>query len=188
MTFARRKKEKTDYAQRLALLKSGKPRVVIRRSLNNIRVQIILSEDGKDKTVAEGISKNLRKFGWKVHGGNMSSAYLTGFLVGLKAAKSGVSEAIVDLGLQKGSRGSSLFAAALGVKDAGVKVSVGKEAAPDKDRISGRHVAQYAEKLKKENMERYKKQFSLYLKEGIHPEDLPKHFEEVKAQIHSKKE
>ncbi len=188
MTFKRRLQEKTDYNQRLALLKSGKPRAVIRRSLNNIRVQIVRSEEGSDKTIAEGISKNLKKFGWKVHGGSMASAYLIGYFVGTKAVAHGINEAIVDLGLQKAARGSSLFAAALGVHDAGVKINVGKEAIPNKDRISGKHVAAFAEKLKKENMEKYKKQFSAYLKEGVQPEELPKLFEEVKNHIHGKKE
>lgn len=188
MAFKRRLQEKTDYEQRLALLKSDKARVVIRRSLNNIRVQIIKSEAGQDKTVVEGISKNLKKFGWKVHGGNMSSAYLTGYMVGTQAMKHGVSEAIVDLGLQKSARGSSLFAAALGVKDAGIHVNIGKEAIPNKDRITGKHVAAFAEKLKKESHEKYNKQFASYIKEGIHPEELPKYFEEVKNHIHAKKE
>jgi large subunit ribosomal protein L18 len=182
-TFTRRRTQKTDYVQRLALLKSGKPRVVIRRSLNGIRVQIISSESSNDKTLVEVTSKNLRKYGWKGHGGNISAAYLTGLLAGTLAQKHHIKEAVVDIGLQMSVKASSIYAAAVGVKDSGIHINVGKEIVPDKDRISGKHVAAYAEKLKKENHEKYKKQFSAYIKNGLEPEHIQKHFEEVKKEI-----
>ena len=182
MTFRRRREQKTDYAQRFALLKSGMPRMVIRRGLESVRVQFTVSEENGDKTIVETTSKTLGKYGWKGHGGNISSAYLTGYLAGLRAMKDGVKEAVVDIGLQKSVKFSSLYAAALGARDAGVHVNVGKSVAPPVDRIHGKHVAAYAQKLKGEP-EKYRRQFSRYLKDGIVPEELPKHFEEVKAKI-----
>ena len=182
MTFSRRRKQKTDYEQRLGLLKSGKPRIVIRRALENIRIQFIISEEKGDKTVVETTSRDLTKYGWKGHGGNLPSAYLTGYLAGLRAAKHGIKEAVVDIGLQKSVKFSALYAAALGARDAGVHVNVGKSVTPPADRISGKHVAAFAGKLKAEP-EKYRRQFSGYLKEGLPPEDLPKHFEEVKHKI-----
>src|SRR3989344_2378594 len=184
MQFKRRQNQKTDYQQRFALLKSGKPRIVVRRSLESVRVQFIISEESGDKTVVETTSRNLAKYGWKGHGGNTSSAYLAGYLAGLRAVKHGVKEAVVDIGLQKSVKFSSLYAAALGARDAGVHVNVGKEVAPTVDRIHGKHVAAYAQKLKADP-EKYRRQFSRYLKDGVVPEEIPKHFEEVKAKIAS---
>jgi len=37
--------------------------------------------------------------------------------------------------------------------------------------------------LKKENPEKYKKQFSVYIKGKIEPEDIQKHFQEIKRKI-----
>ncbi|MEK6887552.1 MAG: 50S ribosomal protein L18 [Candidatus Aenigmatarchaeota archaeon] len=182
MAFDRRRRQKTDYVQRLALLKSDKPRLVIRKGTNNFHIQLISLGAAGDITEVDVFSKALRKYGWKGHGGNLSSAYLTGYLVGLIALKKNIKEANVDIGLQMSVNGSSLYAAAVGARDAGLLVPVGKEAVPKMDRISGKHIADYAQKLKTDN-EKYKKQFSAYIKSGMQPEDLPKHFEEVKNKI-----
>ncbi|HLD38901.1 MAG TPA: 50S ribosomal protein L18 [archaeon] len=181
MTFDRRRRQKTDYVQRLALLKSDKPRLVIRKGTNNFHIQLISLGAAGDITEVDVFSKALRKYGWKGHGGNLSSAYLTGYLAGLMALKKNIKEANVDIGLQMSVSGSSLYAAAVGARDAGLLVPVGKEAVPKMDRISGKHIAAYAQKLK--DSEKYKKQFSAYIKSGMQPEDLPKHFEEVKSKI-----
>ncbi len=183
MVFKRRREWRTDYQQRLGLLKSGKPRMIVRRSLENIHVQFILSESAGDKTVVDIKSNKLKKYGWKGHGGNIPSAYLTGYLAGMNAVKNGVKEAVVDIGLQKSVEFSSLYAAAAGARDAGVDVKVNKSVIPSKERLHGKHIADYADKLKKEQPEKYRQQFSAYLKNGLNPEDLPKHFEEVKSHI-----
>ncbi len=177
----RRRIQRTDYVQRLGLLKSGKPRLVLRRYLNNVRAQVIISEEPGDKTVVEVVSKNLRKYGWMGHGGNLPSAYLTGYLAGAKAMEKGIKEAVVDIGLHKSIRASGLYAAAMGARDAGMKINIGENALPSADRVSGNHTALYAEKIK--NTEQYKRQFSGYLKNNFKPEDLPKHFEETKKKI-----
>lgn len=180
--FKRRREQKTDYAQRFSLLKSGKPRLVVRRALNNIHIQIIVSDDGKDKTVTEVISKSLKKYGWKGHCGNLPAAYLTGYIAGLSAAKHNIKEAIVDIGLKMSVKASSLYAAVYGAKDAGLSVSIGKEVLPSKERVSGEHISNYAQKLKSEP-EKYKKQFSAYLRNGLQPEDLQQHFKDIKEKI-----
>jgi large subunit ribosomal protein L18 len=154
----------------------------VRRSLKNIHVQLVAYEESGDKVLLEETSKSLKKYGWLGHCGNTSSAYLTGLLLGLKARQRGVSEAILDIGMQTSVKGSSLYAAALGARDAGLKIPIG-DIAPSQDRISGKHTASYAEKLKKEGNEKYRKQFSAYLKSNLNPEDLPKHFEEIRNKI-----
>ncbi len=180
--FKRRRMQKTDYSQRMALLKSGRPRLIVRRALNNIHVQVVRYERDGDTVIAETISKELKEHGWLAHGGSTPSAYLAGLLAGLKARKLGVDNAVVDLGLQTSVKGSSLYAAVLGAKDAGINVPVGKEALPDIERVRGQHIAKYAALLKKDQA-KYKRQFSSYIKNNLDPENLPEHFEEVKGKI-----
>jgi len=76
--FKRRRDGKTNYRRRLALVKSGKNRVVIRKSLNNILIQIVSSTFEGDKTLTTAFSKELRDMGWNFHCGNTPAAYLTG--------------------------------------------------------------------------------------------------------------
>lgn len=180
--FKRRRYEKTDYNQRLALLKSGKPRMVVRRTLNNIHIQLINYETAGDKTVVDVISKKLAKYGWKAHGGNTSAAYLCGLLAALEAGKKGIDSAVVDMGLQISSKGSVLYAAMMGARDAGLGINLGKENLPDMQRVCGAHVAEYAKKLKNDK-QKYDKQFSAYIKAGLDPEKIVEHFEDVKKKM-----
>lgn len=180
--FKRRRMQKTDYRQRLALLKSGRPRLIVRRALNNIHVQVVSYERDGDVVVAETVSKELGNHGWRGHGGNISSAYLVGLLAGIKARKAGVTECVADIGLQTSVKGNALYAAVLGARDAGLNVPAGKDAMPDTKRVRGEHVAAYAALLKKDS-KKYQKQFSVYLKNNLDPEKLPEHFDEVKGKI-----
>jgi len=150
----RKRKPKTDYKQRLRLLKSDKPRLVIRKSLNNIILQIIEYEKTGDKILTSANSKELRKLGWTFHLGNMPSAYLTGYLLGKKAKDK--KEIILDLGLQRSIKGSRIYAALKGAVDSGLNIPHNKNIFPKEERIKGTHT---------------KKQ------------DIEKKFEEVKKKI-----
>jgi large subunit ribosomal protein L18 len=105
---------------------------------------------------------------------------LTGYLAGLRASKKGVKEAVLDLGLGSPSSGSRIFAALKGFVDAGVNVNHDKSILPSEERIRGEHIASYAKGLSQSNPEYYQKRFSDYLKKGLDPQRLPKHFSEVK--------
>ncbi|HLD85012.1 MAG TPA: 50S ribosomal protein L18 [archaeon] len=179
----RRREKRTDYKARLAFVKSRKPRLVVRRSLKNIRIQLISYEQDGDKSLLEVFSKNLIKYGWNYHGGSIPSAYLTGFLAGKMALSKGITIAFLDIGMQNSTRGSSLFVAAYGAKQAGLKVPVGNAILPSEDRIKGKHISDYASSLKKQDSKKYTKQFSSYLKANAEPEMLSQKFEEVKAKI-----
>lgn len=179
--FRRRRENKTDYSQRLALLKSGKCRLVVRRSNSRFHVQLVEFMPDGDRTLAEVDSGKLKKYGWKGSCGNISAAYLTGLLIGLEAKKKGVSEAVPDLGLQVATCGTSLYACLLGARDAGIKINIGKDAVPKKERIEGRHIEAYAKSVK--NTPGYSRQFSLYLKNGMEPEKISEHFHDVKGRI-----
>jgi len=179
--FRGRREGKTNYHKRLALLKSGKPRLVVRKTLNHHIAQIIVYDPKGDRTVVSAHTRELmRDFGWKGHGGNTPSAYLLGLLIGYKARRAGVEETILDIGLHPPTRGSSVFAVLKGAVDAGLSVPHSEGIYPEDYRITGEHVARYAESLEEDE---YRRQFSEYLARGLKPEKLPEHFEEVKARI-----
>lgn len=183
--YRRRRKNITDYRKRLELLKSGKPRLVIRRFLNNILCQIVVydKKNNIDKTILSVHTKKLTKFGWRYHRGNLPSAYLCGLLIGKLALKNGIKEAILDIGRYKSTKGNALYSALKGALDAGLEIPHSEDILPSEERIRGEHIANYAKMLKEKDPERYKRQFSRYLKEGLNPEDIPKAFEEVKNKI-----
>ncbi len=180
----RRKREgKTDYRVRLELLKSRKPRLVVRRSLNNITCQIVKFEPEGDKTLVSADSKELKKFGWKFHGGNLPSAYLTGLLCAEKAKRHKVSGAILDMGLYESTPGNRLYSALKGAIDGGLEIPHSEGILPKPERIAGQHVSQYAERLKKSSPSRYRKVFSSYLKGKTDPGEMPKAFEQARRKI-----
>lgn len=135
----RRREQKTDYRKRLKLLKSGKVRLVIRKSLSHMRIQFIQYFPDGDKTIASAFSKELEKFGLK-QCGNVPAAYLTGLLAGIRAKEIGIKEAVLDLGLQTSSKGNRLYAALKGVLDAGIIVPHSQKNLPNENRILGKHI------------------------------------------------
>jgi len=179
--FRRKRERKTNYKKRISLLTSGKPRIVIRKSICNINIQIIEYKPEGDNILLSANSKELVKLGYSLNRGNIPSAYLTGLLLGQKAKKKGVKEAIVDAGLNAHIKGSKIYAALKGIVDSGLKVPCSKDIFPSEERISGAHISNYAEKLKKENKEKYEKQFSAYIKNKT--EDVKKQFNDVKDKI-----
>ena len=79
--FKRRMEGKTDYSRRLKLLISERPRMVVRKSLKYIRVQIVGFDETGDKTMLAVGSNVLPALGWKFACDNTPAAYLTGFLM-----------------------------------------------------------------------------------------------------------
>jgi large subunit ribosomal protein L18 len=143
--FRRRRENKTNYRKRLALLKSKKTRLVIRRSLSNISVQFINFMPAGDQTIAEANSTELKKLGW-IRTGNVPASYLTGLLAGKKAKNKKIEEAVLDMGLQISTKGSRIYAALKGVLDSGIKVPCSEEILPSEDRIRGKHISKDLEK------------------------------------------
>ena len=183
----RRKSKKTDYKGRLAQLKSGKHRLIVRRHLRSISCQIIEYKTDGDKTIVNSNSLELPKFGWKIHTGNISAAYLAGFLCGQRAIQKNIKAAVLDMGLSTSTKASGIYAAIRGALDAGLDVPHSEEILPDGDRIRGIHIKTYAELLKKDNPSRYKAVFSRYIKNKVEPESVPEHFDSVKGKIEGKK-
>ncbi|MBW3003298.1 50S ribosomal protein L18 [Candidatus Woesearchaeota archaeon] len=179
IAFRRKREGKTNYKKRLKLLLSKKPRLVIRRSLKNIVAQIVEFDPKGDKVVACASSRELKKKGWKLHGGNIVTGYLVGYLLGKKAK---VKEAVLDIGLQSSVKGSCIYGVLKGVLDSGIKVPHSEEVLPKEERVRGKHIADYAAKLKQDKGA-YEKQFSKMLKEGIDPEKMEIYFDEMKKKI-----
>jgi len=180
----RRLQFKTDYRRRKKLLLSGLPRFVVRRTSKNIIVQVVKATLEGDIVLASAHSKEvIRDFGWLGHGNNSPIAYLTGLLAGLKCMKIGVNKAVLDSGIFKPTKGGRISIVLKGALDAGLEIPHGEEILPSIDRICGKHIAEYASKLKTENPELYKRVFSNYLRKGLDAESIVDHFNEVKNRI-----
>ncbi|RLF29065.1 MAG: 50S ribosomal protein L18 [Thermoplasmata archaeon] len=137
----RRREGKTDYRRRLRLLRSKKTRIVVRKSLRNIRVQFIEYNPDGDRVIASAISQELKKiYNWKYSVSTTPAAYLTGLLAGKRAKEQGIEEGVLDIGRQKPTKGSRLFAAMKGVIDAGIKCPHSSEIIPSEDRLLGKHL------------------------------------------------
>ena len=182
MPFRRKREGKTHYKMRLKILISNKFRLVVRKSLNSTKASIVQYNAKGDKVLFTIDSKTLGKLGWKGNTGNLPSAYLTGVIAGKKAIKEGVNEAILDIGLNNSTKGSRLYAALAGAIDAGMKIPLNTEVLPSKERISGEHISKYAQSIKNDKS-KYEKQFHDYIKKELNPEDIVKHFNEIKGKI-----
>jgi len=181
--FRRKREGKTDYRKRLKLLKSKMPRLVVRITSKRVHAMICKPSDIGDYTLVNTTSDHLKKYGWKGDGSNTSAAYLVGLLCGKRALNIGIKECILDIGAHTPKKGIKAFAALRGALDAGLSIPHEKEVMPDENRISGKHVAEYAKKLKTSSEDEYKKRFSKYLARGLPPEQLDEHFNTVKNNI-----
>ncbi|MDO8459853.1 MAG: 50S ribosomal protein L18 [Nanoarchaeota archaeon] len=147
----RRKEAKTDYRARLALLKSEKPRLVIRRTNRYLIAQLVESDIAQDKVIMSVTSKDLISKGWPSEKiGSLKSlpaAYLTGYLIG-KMGKQKIKEAVLDIGMHRNMHKSRIYAVLKGAVDAGLIVPHSKEALPEIDKITKNKQSINIEKIK----------------------------------------
>nr|AGE95710.1 60S ribosomal protein l5 [Encephalitozoon cuniculi] len=92
----------------------------------------------------------------------------------------------LDIGLARSTRGARVFGALKGASDAGLNVphSAAKfyghkpdgsfDAKELHDRIFGCNISEYMKQLRDGDPEKYKTQFSSYIKKGIDPEEIPR--------------
>ncbi|MFP4045470.1 MAG: 50S ribosomal protein L18 [Candidatus Aenigmatarchaeota archaeon] len=179
----RRREKKTDYKQRLGLLKSGKLRFVVRRHNNSTVAQLVDWEEEGDKTVLQANSRDLENFNWNGHKANLPAAYLTGYLLGKKAKDEGIEEAILDIGLQENTTENRIYSAAKGMIDAGVEVPIGERMLPAEGRIRGEHIENYAEQMSEGEK---KEHFSKLIENGFDPAETTQNFEKTKENINKK--
>jgi len=167
VNYRRKREGRTDYKKRLKMLISGIPRIVVRRTNKNIVVQLVEYSDKGDKVSVTANSSELKKLGWKHAMANMPAAYLTGMLAAQKAKSKNIEKAIVDLGLQPPKAKSRIYAAVKGALDNGLDIPASQEVFPDADRLSGKHIAAYADAGK----------FS------VSPKDIEKSFNDLKNKL-----
>lgn len=138
----RRRENKTDYLNRMKLLKSEKPRLVFRKTNKNVIAQYIESSEAKDKATFGITSKVLLKYGWPENmKGSLKSipaTYLTGYLFAKKILKDKKETPILDFGMQKTQHKTKLFAFLNGLNDAGLGIPCPEEAYPEEERIQGK--------------------------------------------------
>src|SRR5207302_10646567 len=96
--FRRRREGRTDYKLRRALVRSGKPRAVVRVTNKYVYVQITDAELRGDVVRAAASSKELAKMGWNGARGNIPSAYLTWALAARRALAKRIKEAMRVIG------------------------------------------------------------------------------------------
>lgn len=142
VAFRRRREGKTNYRKRLALLKGGGARVVVRTSNRNVIIQFINYDEAGDQVVASAESRELVEMGYKSAGNNTPSAYLAGRLAAVRAKEKGIDAGFLDLGLAHPHKGGVIFAALKGVVDGGVAVPAGEGVYPDEGRLRAEHLGE----------------------------------------------
>ncbi|MCD6479788.1 50S ribosomal protein L18 [Candidatus Bathyarchaeota archaeon] len=181
--YRRRREGKTNYRARRILATSDRPRFVVRPTNRNIIIQLIEARIEGDHVLTQTTSHELvKRFGWLGGRKNTPAAYLLGMIAGYKALERGIKSAILDIGLKRATKGCKIFAAVKGARDAGLDIPCDPEVFPSDERIEGAVIAEYA-KMLLENPEEYERRFSDYLRRGLRPEELPKHFKEIKERI-----
>lgn len=172
--YRRKREGKTHYKKRLELLKSGLPRLVVRRTNTAFVLQLVEYKPQGDVIRVSFNSRQLSSFGWKYSKKSLPAAYLAGLALGKAAKEKGITQAILDIGLQTPRAGTRLFAALKGVVDAGVSIPSSDEAFPSSQRIKGEHIA---------SMGDAQQQCSAYKKENLDVKNIPQVFEATKEKI-----
>ena len=139
--FRRRREGKTDYRTRLRLVKSETPRAVVRFTNRRVLVAVEEFDPEGDRVLASAESPELTEAGFPAASlTSTPAAYLTGYLAGLRLVAAGESEAVLDAGLLRPTRGGRLLGALQGLLDAGVEIPHGDAGMPSKERLSGAHL------------------------------------------------
>ena len=171
---------KTNYRKRKGILVGKHTFATVRISNENVLVQVLKPSKVGDETLVSAHSRELIKHGWEGSRKNIPACYLTGLLAGTKAVAKGVKQCILYTGNRMYA--PRIAASVRGVIDAGVSIPVDEETLPAQDRISGKHIADYANLLK-DNNQVYNARFSGLIKAGFVPESYQEHFNQVKMSI-----
>jgi len=141
--FRRVRAGKTDYRARKQLIISRKPRLVVRKSLKNTNIQLVVPAKEGDSTLVSANTVELKKYGFTGGTGNLPSAYLAGLLIGYRAKKNGHEQAILDIGLSHATKGGRIFAALKGAVDSGLLVPHDPEIFPSEERLNGKSIDKF---------------------------------------------
>ena len=157
LAYRRQREGRTNYKSRLALLKSGIPRLIIRKTNKYFIIQVATYDTKGDLVSVNAHSAELSHYGWNAGKGNLPAGYLTGYLAGMRIKAASIPTVIADFGLQNVAHKGTLFAVLKGVVDAGVDIPVNAEFFPDEARIKGEHIKSYAAKAEGTQFSKTKK-------------------------------
>ena len=179
--YRRKRQGQTQYKKRLALLLSRQPRLVVRVTNQKIIAQVVEFNSTADKVILGVDSFALRKLGWHYSCKNLPAAYLTGLLLGKKTKSKGYTQAVLDTGARTPLRQGKIYAFLKGIVDAGLQVPYGdKSIFPSPERISGKHIQDFAASLP---LEKRGGQFTQYLKSNQPPEKITAEFEQLRKKL-----
>ncbi|HIH37906.1 50S ribosomal protein L18 [Candidatus Woesearchaeota archaeon] len=173
--YKRKQKGRTDYKKRLKLVLSKKPRIVIRKSLKSMNVQLVQYTEKGDKVLLCASSHDIEKMGWKYRSNSIPACYLIGILFGKKMKQAKQEDGVVDIWFYPSTKGSRLYGTIKGIIDAGIEVNAKDVMFPRQERLEGKHIAAIAKKNPNN--------FSRYNKENLKADDLPKQVEALKKKI-----
>ncbi len=150
LKYRRRRLEKTDYTQRLGLIKSGLYRLVVRKTNNRIIAQVVKFKKGGDVNVFTVDSTKLREYDYEHNSfKNIPAAYLTGYLAGKKSLKKGIKKAVLDIGVNVSTKGNRIYSVLKGALDAGLSIPHNEKILPSSERIHGKHIKGFSIKIDK---------------------------------------
>jgi large subunit ribosomal protein L18 len=184
-TLKRIRTHKTNYRKRQALLVSRQNFVTIKITNQNLIAQILKPEILGDIVKVSAYSRELRRYGWKGSLNSLPACYLAGALLGKKALEKGVNKAVLYIGSKPFT--SRIAACMKGIVQAGVNIPISSESFPPEYRLNGQHIADYALKIKSEDIDKYNRNFSSIIREGLVPENYQTHVKEIAALILSEK-
>lgn len=136
--YRRKREGKTNYNKRIALVASGKPRLVVRVTGTKIIAQIIKFEPVGDVVIAAMDSNSLKKEGWSGGLKNISTGYAVGLALAKKATSLKQKEAVLDIGFHTSLPGSRIYAVLKGAVDGGLEIPHDPEMFPTTERIEGK--------------------------------------------------
>ena len=180
-TLKRIRTHKTNYRKRQALLISKQDFVTIKITNQNVIAQVLKPEIQGDIVRVSTHSRELRRYGWKGSLNSLPACYLVGLILGRKALEKGADKAVLYIGNKPFT--SRIAACMKGIVQAGINIPISSESYPTEHRLNGQHIAEYALKIKTEDINKYNKYFSSLLREGLIPENYQSHVEEITARI-----
>ena len=180
-TLKRIRTHKTNYRKRQALLVSKQDFVTIKITNQNVIAQVLKPEIRGDIVRVSTHSRELRRYGWKGSLNSLPACFLVGLVLGRKALEKGVDKAILYIGNKPFT--SRIAACMKGIVQAGINIPISSESYPTEHRLNGQHIAEYALKIKTEDINKYNRYFSSLLREGLVPENYQSHVEEITARI-----
>ncbi len=134
----RLREEKTNYKKRKTMLMGKRNFVTVVISNENTHVQVIHPSMNGDRVVASAHSGRLLQIGWKGSRKSIPAAYLTGYMAGKRAIRSGAINAILYTGTRRYTQ--RMAAALKGMIDAGLQIPADPDTFPPQERILGEHL------------------------------------------------